>query len=137
MKSHQRMSRILCLLAGALLFIRVALTQEVKLSLPLEDVFEPVNVLAPASNGGSLITDPDGTLRFLYRTGPGQEGRGAYVYQDVSCDGGQTWQLGGVFVNTGEGSQSEIAEINPYTGEIYLIYTRDGGRLIRTIRDRT
>lgn len=128
---------MLCLLAGSLLFIRMMVSQEVKLSVPLKDIFEPRFVLAPASNGGSLFTDPEGIIRFLYRVGPGHEGSGAYVYQDVSYDGGQTWQLGQVFVNTGEESQSEIAEVNPYSGEIYLMYTRDGGRMIRTIRNRT
>lgn len=137
MNSCHKCIRIFFLLVCVLFYSREGMTQEVKLSVPLDEVFGPVFILAPASNGGSLITDPDGTIRFLYRIGPGHEGSGAYVYEDVSHDGGQTWSLEQVFLNTGEGSVSEVAEVNPFSGEIYLMFTRDGGRLIRTTRDRT
>lgn len=137
MKSYYKVGRILCLSVITLSLVIMTFSQEVKLSIPLKDVFEPRFILPPAANGGSLFTDPDGIIRFLYRIGPEHEGSSAYVYQDVSFDGGQTWQLNQVFVNTGEGSQNEIAEINPYSGEIYLLFTRDGGRMMRTIRSRT
>ena len=111
--------------------------QDVELLIPLDEVFEPVYLFAPASNGGSLITEPNGTVRFFYRIGPGKEGSSDFLYQDVSNDGGRTWYLGQLAMDTGSESLSEIAEINPFSGEIYLMYTRGEGRMIRSVNQRT
>ena len=67
--------------------------QDVRLPMRLEDVFSPVFLFVPASNGGSLIAEPGGAVRFLYRTGPGHEGSGGFVYEDTSHDGGESWSL--------------------------------------------
>ncbi len=106
--------------------------QDVRLPLRLQEVFEPIFMFVPASNGGSLITEPNGTVRFLYRIGPGHEGSGAFLYEDISRDGGESWYLGQLSLDTGRGSRSEIAEVHPFTGEIYLMYTRGEGYMIRT-----
>ena len=111
--------------------------QDVRLPMRLEDVFSPVFLFVPASNGGSLIAEPGGAVRFLYRTGPGHEGSGGFVYEDTSHDGGESWSLERLSFDTGKGSRSEIAEVHPYTGEIYLMYTRGDGRLMRTFDHRT
>ncbi len=111
--------------------------QDVRLSMRLEDVFAPVFLFVPASNGGSLLAEPGGAVRFLFRTGPGHEGSGAFIYEDVSHDGGESWYLEQLSIDTGKGSRSEIAEVNPYSGEIYLMYTRGDGRLMRTHDHRT
>ncbi len=111
--------------------------QDVRLPMRLEDVFAPVFLFVPASNGGSLISEPGGAVRFLYRTGPGHEGSGGFIYEDTSHDGGESWFLEQLSFDTGRGSRSEIAEVHPHTGEIYLMYTRGDGRLMRTYDHRT
>lgn len=126
-------------LAALLVFASVVPlpAQDVRLPMRLEDVFAPVFLFVPATNGGSLITEPDGAVRFLFRTGPGHEGSGAFIYEDVSRDGGESWYLEQLSLDTGKGSRSEAAEVNPYSGEIYLMYTRGDGRLLRTYDHRT
>jgi len=111
--------------------------QDYRLPVPMEEIFAPVSLFSPVSNGGSLITDPEGILRYIYRLGAGNEGSGALLYADISRDGGETWHFKQILHNTGEDSRSEIAEVNPYTGEIYLMYTRSGGRLIKTTKMRS
>jgi len=128
---------ICCLILNLLAVGNLPASQDVRLTKRLGDVFEPVFMFVPTSNGGSLITEPDGTVRFLYRLGPGHEGSGAFVYEDISRDGGESWFLEQLSLNTGRGSRSEIAEVHPFTGEIYLMFTRGDGRLLRTRNQRT
>jgi len=117
----------------------------VTLSVPLQDVSAPVFIYAPATNGGALLTEPDGkTVRFFYRLYPsvgnyqGNEGTGAILYEDFSPDGGATWQLMKEVVDTGDGSHSDVASVNPSTREIYLLFTQNQqGWLIRTSKGRT
>ena len=94
-------------------WITPLVVQEVRLSMRLEDVFAPVFLFVPASNGGSLLAEPGGAVRFLFRTGPGHEGSGSFIYEDVSHDGGESWYLEQLSIDTGKGSRSEIAEVNP------------------------
>jgi hypothetical protein len=133
------------LAAGVVLMISQSSAQDVKLKVPLGKVFEPVYVYTHATNGGVLLTEPDGkTVRFFYRLYPkvgefaGNEGTGSFVYEDTSTDGGATWKLQNQAFETGDGSQSDVAYVNPYSGEIYWTYRRNGqGRLIRTANSRT
>ena len=124
--------------------------QEVKLPVGIDQVFEPVYLYAPPTNGGVLLTEPDGrTVRFFYRLdgkkfpfergiGPVEEGTSPIVYEDVSTDGGLTWQLGRKAFETAEVSHSDVAYVNPFTGEIYWIYRRNKKSfLIRTSENRT
>ncbi len=134
MRKHSIRIGILLLLLTACLVPLAA--QDLRLRKRLGDIFEPMFMFVPASNGGGLITEPSGTIRFLYRVGPGHEGSGAFLYEDVSHDGGESWFLGQLSLNTGRGSRGEVVESHPYTGEIYLMFTRGDGRLLRTQNHR-
>lgn len=133
------------LAASLVLMVSQAYSQDVTLKVPLDEVFEPVYLYTHATNGGVLLTEADGrTVRFFYRQYPekgefaGNEGTGSVVYEDMSSDGGATWMLRKQAFETGDGSQSDVAYVNPYTGEIYWMYRRNGqGRLIRTANERT
>ena len=129
----------------SLIFLSSSFAREVKLSIPLNQIQEPTFLYAPATNGGVLLTMPDGkTIRFFYRVhgkrapveagiGGVDEGTSSVVYEDVSTDGGVTWQLGKKAFETGEGSHSDVASVNPHTGEVYWIYRKNRkSYLIRT-----
>lgn len=137
MKKQPRPSVALTLTLAICLCYPAARAQDLRLSIRPSDVFAPVFLFVPASNGGALITDPEGAVRYFYRTGPGNEGSGSFVYEDVSYDGGESWYLGQLMLDTGKGSRSEVTEVNPYNGEIYMMYTRGGGRMIRTQDNRS
>jgi hypothetical protein len=132
-----RTIRLWFVTVGVLTACSFLAAQDVRLPKRLGEVFEPVFMFVPASNGGSLITEPGGAVRFLYRTGPGHEGSGSFLYEDISQDGGESWFLEQLSLDTGRGSRSEIAEVHPFTGEIYLMFTRGDGRLLRTRNRRT
>lgn len=137
-----RIHRIVISLAIALLAFGHA--NEVRLQVPLDKIHSPTYLYAPPTNGGVLLTEPNGrTIRFYYRLdgavrsekgiGGVDEGAGSVVYQDVSTDGGRTWQLGIKAFETGKNSHSDIAAVNPQTGEVYWIYRRNQkSYLIRT-----
>lgn len=120
---------------------------EAKLPMPIEDVYEPVYLYAPASNNGVLLTEPDGkTIRYFYRqyaqsgyTPLRYKTNDPWLYQDVSTDGGASWKLNQKFLKTGGNTDdTDVASINPHTGEIYFFYARDSrGRLIRTSKNRS
>lgn len=109
----------------------------VRLRVPLASVYSPADIYSPATNGGALITQPDGVIRFFYRlyqpgeTATSHEGSGSTLYEDRSDDGGQTWRLGLEVMKTGEGSRYDVAYLNPYTGEIYLFYMRGPETFLR------
>jgi hypothetical protein len=94
------------------------------ISLPLEQVFEPVFVYTPATNGGGLFTEADGrTVRLFYRLGPGNENSGRILYEDVSRDGGATWELlrqAHEFAAPGVG---EVSRVHPDSGDVLVFFT--------------
>lgn len=115
------------------------------LGVPLAEIFEPVRLYTPPTNGGVLLTEPDGrTVRFFYRYGEEnvkteryigfvEEGASAVVYEDVSTDGGLTWQRGLKAFETPRTSHSDVAAVHSDTGEVYWLYRRQGKTyLIRT-----
>ena len=121
---------LLFVMACVPLFPTEAPAREVKLPAPIDQVSEPVYIYTPPTNGGVLLTEPDGrTVRFLYRLYPhrgrfeGHEGRGSVVWEDISTDGGLTWKLHQRVFETGDGSGDDVAYINPYSAEIYWFYT--------------
>ncbi len=146
MKS-QKITLIICIIFFFLISMRA---QDVTLPVPIDSVWKPQFIYTPSSNRGTPILEPDGkTLRYFHRRA-GTRIIGAPVpkayfdpgfrnelYEDVSYDGGYTWYFDKPVLNTGDKSIWELANVNPYNGEIYLMYVRDGkGRLIRTFDDR-
>ena len=111
--------------------------QVVRLPVPLAEVGAPLDIYSPATNGGTLVAQDNGVVRFFYRlyqpgeTPSGHEGSGAILYEDRSDDGGYTWTIGRQLMNTGAGSRDDTAHINPYTGETYLFYTRRAGTFLK------
>ena len=121
------------------------------LPIPLDAVREPQFIYSHSSNRGTPVVENNGkTLRYFHRrAGTRITGKAvppasfdsncrAQLYQDISYDGGYSWSLDEPVINTGDSSIWEFAQVNPYNGEIYLIYVRAGkGRLIRTVKNRT
>jgi hypothetical protein len=111
--------------------------QTVRMPVPLSAVRAPVDIYSPPTNGGTLVAQDNGLVRFLYRlyqpgdTPSGHEGSGAILYEDRSEDGGYTWTLGLEVMNTGAGSRDDTAHINPYTGQTYLFFTRGGRTFLK------
>ncbi len=101
--------------------------------VPVEEVFAPVFIYTPATNGGGLFTEPDGrTVRLFYRLGPGNENSGRTLYEDVSPDGGATWDL---LVEAHEFSApgvGEVSRVHPETGEVLVFYAEgEQGKMTR------
>lgn len=124
--------------------------QDATLPIPQDSVWEPQYIYTQSTNRGTPILEPDGkTLRFFHRRAgkriigkpvppasfdPNFRGE---LYEDVSYDGGYTWFFDKPVRYTGDKSIWELANVNPYNGEIYLMYVRDGkGRLIKTKDNR-
>jgi hypothetical protein len=61
--------------------------QRVRLPVPLSSVRAPVDIYSPATNGGTLVAQDNGVIRFFYRlyqpddTASGHEGSGAVLYE--------------------------------------------------------
>ncbi len=147
MKSLKIRTLILCLFISQLYLS----AQDVTLPIPIDSVWEPQFIYTQSTNRGTPILEPDGkTLRFFHRRAgiriigtpvpdaSFDSGFRNELFEDVSYDGGYTWYFDKPVLNTGDKSVWELANVNPYNGEIYLMYERDGkGRLIRTIDNRT
>ncbi|MEM1084583.1 MAG: sialidase family protein [Verrucomicrobiota bacterium] len=122
---------------------------EVELPVPLDQLHAPTFLYPCPSNGGVLLTEPDGqTVRFLYRPYPEEgkidagshyEGGGPGVFEDISHDGGRTWTLRQPVFETDFHSNGDVAYPHPETGELY--WTHKVGKhdtyLIRSSDGRT
>jgi len=103
------------------------------ISLPLEQVFEPVFLYTPATNGGGLFTEADGvTVRLFYRLGPGNENSGRILYEDVSRDGGATWELLREAREFAAPGVSEVSRLHPDSGDVLFFFSEgEQGRVTR------
>lgn len=107
-------------------------TEITTVAASLDEIHEPRDTFIPPSNGGVLTTDLDGkTVRYMYRKYPTpnrvneggtHEGGGPIVYQDISRDGGLTWEHGEVMFETEYHSNSDMGHVHPDTGELYWTY---------------
>jgi hypothetical protein len=101
--------------------------------MPLEEVFEPVSIYTPATNGGGLFTEADGgTVWLLYRLGPGNENSGRTLYGDVSRDGGASWELLRKVHDFDAPGVGEVARVHPDTGDVLVFFAQgDQGKMTR------
>ena len=103
------------------------------IQVPLEEVFAPVFIYTPATNGGGLLTEADGhTVRLFYRLGPGNENSGRTLYEDVSRDGGSTWELLREAHEFAVPSVGEVSRVHPDTGDVLVFYAEnEQGKMTR------
>ncbi|MFC2075559.1 sialidase family protein [candidate division KSB1 bacterium] len=134
-----RFLKLYSIIAGIFLNQINLSAQDCTLPIPVDSIWEPQFIYTHSSNNGTPIIEPDGkTIHFYHRRASFDSGSINVLYEDVSYDGGYTWYFDKPVLNTGDKSRWELANVNPYNGEIYLMYVRDAkGRLIRTTDNRT
>ncbi|MGI9628567.1 MAG: hypothetical protein ACR2QM_17160, partial [Longimicrobiales bacterium] len=95
---------------------------------------QPPSVVGePPQSAGTLVTNPDGSVSYFYRTGSWDFGGfSPEVYEIVTRDAGQTWSDPAAVVDTGPNTRAQnFLTVSPVSGELIVFYMGLDGKVWR------